>query len=106
FLFESGSIDRYLPLFPLLFLSLSVSLRGDKPPPATVLIVLLFVAVTAASNVSAMFTTVPDRQQDAVAARIRDLVPVLKPASRVVMVNQQDEVYAFNQNFPFNPINR
>lgn len=106
FLFESGSIDRYLPLFPLLFLSLSVSLGGDKSTRATLLIALLFIAVAAASNAGAMSTAVLDRQQEVVAARIRDLEPLLKPESRVVTVNQQDEVYAFNQNFPFNPINR
>lgn len=106
FLFESGSIDRYLPLFPVLFLTLSVALGGDTSPPGTRYIALLFLVAATISNVSAMSTMVLNRQQEQVVARIRDLEPLLRPESRVVTINQQDEVYAFNQNFPFNPINR
>ena len=106
FLFESGSIDRYLPLFPVLFLALSVALGSDGRARSVAPLALAFVAVATVSNVSAMSTVALDRQQEAATARIRELVPLLKPDSRVVTVNEQDEIYAFNQNFPFNPINR
>jgi len=47
-----------------------------------------------------------NREQERVAARITDLQPLLKPESRVVTIIEQDDLYAFNQNFLFNPINR
>jgi hypothetical protein len=106
FLFESGSIDRYLPLFPLLFLALSVALSGDRPAPGTRGLALTFVVVVISSNLSAMSATTLNRAQAQAATRIQDLEPLLTGKSRVVTVNQQDEVYAFNQNFPFHPINR
>ncbi len=106
FLFESGSIDRYLPLFPLLFLALSVSLASDRPALRIRGVALAFVAVMISSNLSAMAATTLNRAQEQAATRIRDLEPLLTRESRVVTVNQQDEVYAFNQNFPFHPINR
>jgi hypothetical protein len=58
------------------------------------------------SNLSAMSTTALNRAQEQAVTRIRDLEPLLTRQSRVVTVNQQDELYAFNQNFPFHPINR
>jgi hypothetical protein len=106
FVFESGSIDRYMPLFPVLFLSLAVSMGSGRSVRPIAAIAVVFVLAMAFSNVSAMSSATLNREQEAVASRIRDLAPRLKPQSRVVAVNQQDEVYAFNQNFPFNPINR
>jgi hypothetical protein len=107
FLFESGSIDRYLPIFPMLFLGLAVSLDNvNRLRSWHGAIVLIFLAAVIVSNVPAMSTRVLHQEQESVAIRLRDLVPLLNRNSRVVVVNQQDEAYAFNQNFPFNPINR
>ncbi len=106
FLFESGSIDRYLPLFPILLLALSMSLGSETSRRWNRWIASVFVAVLVVSNVGAMAKVTLDRQQESVALRIRELAPKLRSPSRVITVNQQDEVYAFNQNFPFNPINR
>jgi len=106
FLFESGSIDRYLPLFPLLFLALSMSLSGDRSALGIRGMALAFVVVMIGSNLSAMSVTTLNRVQAQVATRIQDLEPLLTGQSRVVTVNQQGEVYAFNQNSPFHPINR
>ena len=105
-LFESGSIDRYLPLFPLLFLALSVSLSVDRPVPGTLGIALALGVVMISSNFGAMSATTLNRAQAQAAARIQDLEPFLTDRSRIVTVNQQDEVYAFNQNFPFHSLNR
>ena len=106
FVFVAGSIERYLPIFPMFFLALSVSLGGEASRQWTRVVALLFVGVVIVANVSAMSANVLNREQEKVAARIRELQPLLKSESRVVTINEQDDVYAFNQNFPFNPINR
>lgn len=106
FVFEAGSIERYLPIFPVFFLALSVSLGGEASRQWPRVLALLFVAIVIVVNASAMSARLLDREQERVAARISELQPLLKSESRVITVNEQDEVYAFNQNFPFNPINR
>ncbi len=106
FLFESGSIDRYLPVFPLLFLALAVSLGSESSRSWATLIGVVFIAVAAFSNLNAMSSASLNHEREKVAARIRYVQPLLKPGSRLVTANQQDEVYAFNQNFPFDPLNR
>jgi hypothetical protein len=106
FLFESGSIDRYLPLFPTLFLALAVAFGSAAAKPWTRYVALLFAMTVVFASVSAMSVRALDGAQEKAALRIRDLVPLLTSRSRVVTLNQQDEIYAFNQNFPFDPINR
>lgn len=103
YLFESGTIDRYLPLYPALFLSFAISLSVRWRLWAKV-IVLIFTATMIISSVGAMSRWTLQRKQDAVVARIQDLQP-LKANSRVITINQQDEVYEFNTSFPFHPFN-
>jgi len=106
FLFESGSIDRYLPLMPMLLLSYAVALGDDSARTWNKVIGVVFVSVAVIANVAYMSAFRLSNEQEKVALRIRSLEPMLTSASRVITVNEQDEVYAFNQNFPFNPINR
>lgn len=105
FLFDSGTIDRYLPLYPVLFLLFAISLNPAWRLWARV-IVLIFTATVIISSVGAMSRWTLERKQEAVAARIRDLQPLLKTKSRVITINHLDEIYEFNVNFPFHPINR
>lgn len=105
FMFESGTIDRYLPLYPVLFLLFAISLSLPWRLWAKV-IVLIFSATVIISSVGAMSRWTLQRKQETVATRIRDLQPLLKANSRVITINQQDEIYEFNVNFPFHPINR
>ena len=106
FIFESGSIERYMPFYPLFFVALAGSLCGERTVPALRAMTLFFVAVMIASNIGAMLTRTLDGKQEQVAARIRDLQPRLKPGSLVAAVHLQDELVGFNYNFPFHPINR
>jgi hypothetical protein len=69
-------------------------------------IALIFSATVIFSSVGAMSRWTLQRKQETVAARIGDLQPLLKANSRVITINQQDEIYEFNQNFPFHPLNR
>ena len=67
---------------------------------------MLFRSAATISNMGAMSTVTLNRQQEAVAARIGELQPLLKPGrSRVITIGQEDPVYALSVNFPFHPLN-
>jgi len=105
FFFESGSIERYLPIFPVFVVAMAVSIGQKETRPWTKAIVLALLFLTLISNVGVMSVYVLRKQQDRVVARISPLQPLLRFPSRVVTVNEQDDLYAFNQNALFNPIN-
>ncbi|OLD64302.1 MAG: hypothetical protein AUI47_06725 [Acidobacteria bacterium 13_1_40CM_2_68_5] len=103
---QGGTPERYLPLYPVFFVSLAYCLSGDRSSPWFKIVVAAFVTIATLGNVSAMAASVLTHRQDEVVARIRDLQPLLKPQSLVATVNQQDEVWAFYWTSPFHPINR
>ena len=106
FLFDAGQIERYLPLYPLLFLALTCALCSERVWPALKLILLAYVAIASVTNLSAMSKRAIEAQRAAAEARTRDLWPVLTPASRVFTSHGQDEMVRYNINFVFNPISR
>ncbi len=105
-LWEGGGIERYLPLYPVFFVSLAYCLSRDRSSPAFKVVVVAFLAVATVSNVGVMATPVLAHRQNQMVMRIKDLLPLLKPQSLVITVNQQDEVWAFYWSFPLHPINR
>ena len=105
-LWQGGDIERYLALYPTVFLSLGVSLAFDKPSRPLKFITLVFVAAMVLTNSTAMLRVVLNRKQETTAFRARDLQPLLKPASRVFAVTFQDDFVNFNRSFPFHPDNR
>jgi hypothetical protein len=106
FIFEAGSIERYLPIFPVAVVALSVSLGRKESRQWPKVIALVFLAIVIVSNVGATSKVVLNKQEKRVEKRLGELQPFLKIPNRVVTVNEQDELYAFNQNFLFNPINQ
>ncbi|HJQ69735.1 MAG TPA: hypothetical protein VKA70_12220 [Blastocatellia bacterium] len=106
-LFWDGSaVERYLLLYPLIFIALAYSLSSIRSVRWLNYAALAFVAVAAVSNIAAMARPVQQQRQQDVVARISELEPRLRPESRVATVNQQDEVWAFSWTFPFHPINK
>ena len=103
---QGGDIERYLALYPILFLALGYSLCNERSWRALNYVALIFVVSAALTNVYAMSFHVLNQQQEKLSSRIGELTPRLKPSSRVFVVNFQDEVYSFTRDFPFNPINR
>ncbi len=105
-LWQGGDIERYLALYPVLFLSLAVSLAFDKPGMLLRYITLVFVAAMVLTNSMAMARMVLNSKQETTAFRARQLQQLLKPASRVFAVTFQDDFVNFNRSFPFHPDNR
>lgn len=105
FIFESGAIERYLPLFPLIFLALAFALCSERTPRAVKYLLLAYVAAATLANLSVMAKPVLNRQKARAETRVKDLQPHLKPGSRVVTSHIQDELVQYNQNFLFDPVN-
>jgi hypothetical protein len=105
FLFEAGSIERYLPLYPFVFLALGYVLGANRTKPAFKLLLVLTVTVTAAVNVNAMRTRTLELQKAEVLVRLHDLAPLFGPNTLVLAVNEQDSLAEFRQNFPLDAIN-
>lgn len=111
-LWQGGDIERYLPLYPFVFLAFARSLEGGRGDAslrgAAWLkgVALLFVVAMAVTSVGAMAKPVLQRQEAAVMSRLEELRPRLRPTSTVVTVHQQDELWRANYSFPFNPFFR
>jgi len=103
---QGGDIERYLALYPILFLALGYSLCHERSWRALNCVMLIFVVSAALTNVYAMSFHVLNQKQERLSSRIGELTHRLKPSSRVFVINFQDEVYSFTRDFPFNPINR
>ncbi len=102
---EGGAVDRYLPIFPFMFLALAYSLSSDRSLRALNIAALFFFAAATITNVSVLAKPVLNRQQEIAAARIRDLQPRLKPQSLLLTANLRDDLVNFNRSFPLHPIN-
>jgi hypothetical protein len=105
FIFEAGSIERYLPLFPFLFLALGYVLDSDKASGLIKGLLIAFLICTLTVNIAAMSRTTLAGQRASAMARIHDLIPLLKPNSLLIAINEQDNLAQFRQNFPLDPVN-
>ncbi len=103
FIFESGSIERYLPLYPFMFLAFGYALATSKRFSRVLFISALAVIVVV--NLHAMSKATLDSKKALVESRIHDLLPLLKPNDLVLAVNEQDNLAEFRQDFPLDPIN-
>jgi len=105
FLVEGGAVDRYLPMFPFIFLALAYSLSSSRSLSALNIAALVFFAAATITNVSVLAKPVLDKEQEKAAARVRDLQPRLKPETILLTVNVRDELVNFSRSFPLHPFN-
>jgi hypothetical protein len=100
-----GDVERYLPLYPVFFIAFCCAVADERHLPTKIL-AAVFVAGAVGSNGLALSRSVLRQQQQVVAVRVQDLLPLLKPTSRVVEVDIHDDLVNFARSFPANPINR
>lgn len=103
FLFDAGQIERYLPLYPLLFVAITWCLCSREVRPALKYFLVLYLVVATVTNIRAMSLNVAASQQRAAAARTQDLKPLLKTTSKVFTSSCQDEMVRFRNNLVFDP---
>jgi hypothetical protein len=105
FVFEAGSIERYLPLYPFIFLALAFVLGAEQTRFAAKVLLVLALMIMTAINVNSMRNGTLESRKAGVLARISDLIPLLDQNSLVLAVNEQDDVAEFRLNSPLDPIN-
>lgn len=101
-----GDVERYLPLYPFFFLGLAFALGHDKSPALLKWMSVAYLLTAAIVNLAAMSQSTLRIQQNAAEDRVRDLLQILRPGSRIVVVDIHDELVNFYRTFPLNPVNR
>lgn len=104
--FDGGAVERYLPLYPAMFLALGVCLCSESSIKLAKYVAFTFIAAVIVTDAAAMAKPVLDRQQESTAARISGVVQKLKPESRIIAATWQDELINFSRSYPVHPLNR
>jgi len=104
--FDGGAVERYLPLYPVVFLAFGWVLAQSRLPRVLKIVPALFFCVAILVNSSVMARIVLDRQKQRTSERVQAVVPKLKPNSWLVTTHLQDDLVNFQASFPFEPINR
>jgi hypothetical protein len=104
--FDGGAVERYLPLYPAMFLALGVCLCGARSIGFFKCVAYAFIAAVILTDTAALAKPVLERRQEAIAGRISEVVRRLKPESRIVAATWQDELVNFSRSYPFHRLNR
>lgn len=105
FIFEAGSIERYLPLYPFVFLGFAYVLHSKNAKSHSKYFLSLALLIMAVVNINSMRKSKLEELDRQGSARVHDLAPLLRPNSLVAAVNEQDSLAEFRQNFPLDEIN-
>ncbi|HUE84272.1 MAG TPA: hypothetical protein VMM84_19385 [Pyrinomonadaceae bacterium] len=104
--FDGGAVERYLPIYAVIFLSLAWILSEVRVPRLLKIVPVVFFGFAVVVNVSVMARVVLHRQKQRTAERVQAIVPQLKPRSWLVTTHLQDDLVNFQASFPFEPVNR
>jgi hypothetical protein len=106
FFFDGGSVERYLPLFPVLFLSAAFCFSEPKTPRYMRVAAIIFICIFSVTNLRVMNLAALSAQQQLIESRIDAVHSQLTPRSKLFVISQQDELINFNRTFFFNPVNQ
>ena len=104
--FDGGAVERYLPLYPVIFISFAWVLGHSQASRIVKVVPVLFFSIAMFVNLSVMARIVQNRQKQQMSARVTAIVPRLKPNSWLVTTHLQDDLVNFQASFPFEPVNR
>ncbi len=99
---QGGDMERYLALYPFLFLALAALLGEEGVPRLCRAPAVAFFAAAALANAPALARPILQRRHQELAAQAAELAPRLRLHSRVFTVN--DEVAWLRRNFPLDPL--
>ncbi|HEY7212348.1 MAG TPA: hypothetical protein VH477_18885 [Bryobacteraceae bacterium] len=106
FLFEAGPPERYMALFPLLFLGFAW-IMADRQASALVRLALAaFFASMLLTNMPALFRFRSEAGFESARARLAALNPILTSNDRILIFSLQDTVMGFVQAHPFDLLSR
>jgi hypothetical protein len=106
FVFESGSPERYLPIYPFLFLAAALCLSRVPRSRAAQGVVLSFLALTLLMNIHALSRNVPEAGLQNAANRVASLHDRVTGNGLVALVTYRDDAYRYAVSFPFEAVNR
>lgn len=104
--FDGGAIERYIPIYPAIFVALAWLLSDRQVPRFFKVLPVIFFGFAVLVNSIAMARPLLERQKHTTEERISAVIPQLKPNSWVVTSHLQDDLVNFQISFPFEPVNR
>ena len=104
--FEPGSSERYLPIYPFVCLAISYVLATFPRNASTAVVIFTFVFLAISTNVYALWRPTVESRNAATISRIESLQGRVAPQGLVALVTLNDGIYQFSISFPFEPINR
>ena len=105
-LFDGGAVERYLPLYPIMFLSFAYTIGSLRVPRVLKVLPVMFFAVAALANVGEMARPALAHKQQRTVERLEGVVSRLRPHSWIVTTHLQDEIVNFQGSSPFHPLNK
>jgi hypothetical protein len=103
---SGGDVERYLALYPSIFICMALSLGPEKKSKLGLGVTLVFGVCMIATNVLSMSKPALAKRDENSVQRLQVLLPVFKQGSVLVVVSPRDGLFHFNHNVPFHPINR
>ena len=105
-IFEPGSTERYLPLYPFLCIAVSYALSCAPENRVAASAVGAFLALAVVLNVAALWRASVMNQYRQTAARAASLDHHDASKGLVAVVSQFDDLYLLAGSFPFDPVVR
>ena len=105
YLFEAGSIERYLPLYPFFLLAWGYALSEQQAGILAKAILMALLVCTIIVNLTAINRYALEKLKMAERERLQALAPSFTPASLILAVNEQDSVAEFFHEFPLDSMN-
>jgi hypothetical protein len=106
FVFESGSIERYMPLYPFVALAIAYGFSQLSTKTAGPIGIVVFVILAIAVNGASLSKPAIDAETVPAAVRVESLQGKVTPEGLVALVTHQDAVYQLLTSHPFHPTNR
>src|SRR6202050_4621221 len=103
---SGGDLERYLSLYPFLFLAIAICL-SERSLRLQWLLSVTFIATMALVNIFALSRHASELQGEKIALRASAISPALLNAAGVVYVTHVgDDFLNFTRSYPFAPLNR
>lgn len=106
FIFEPGSPERYLPIYPFLVLGLACSLASFPSPWAAQLVLAGFLLIATTLNQVSLSSNRVEAGASGAVERARILQDKVTAEGLVAVVTLHDDLYDFTITFLFHPLNR
>ncbi|HEU4507665.1 MAG TPA: hypothetical protein VFR78_05470 [Pyrinomonadaceae bacterium] len=92
FLFAGGVLERYFPMFPMIFVAVACCLSAKEAGRLVRYVPILFILIAGLVNTVALSTPIVGAEREATFARVRELFPLVNENTRV-FVAPQDQLW-------------